>query len=225
MPAYTRGSTREILTFVKINPILMYGWKAPDLAAKLGISAGDLDINLGHMDAVTAQAVAGAILVTGANSPKPARVVKRDRTAPVNQTASTSTFISYDRAAAATADGWTLSSPARGVRLTANLPGQRSITAIAELSNGALYAFPMNQADFSLVAAELGLQDAASITTATERQRLITGARTRPGKCSKIQGTGIMSTYFATDAESAAIAAGWNIDAPEYVEFAPPVGP
>lgn len=225
MPAYTRGSTRDILTFVQINTVFLYGWKAPDLAAKMGITAADLVTQLGHMDAVAAQAVLGSILVTGANSPKPARVVKRDRTAPVNQTASTSTFIAYDKAAAATTAGWTLSTPARGVRLTANLPGNRSVTAIAELSNGALYAFPMNQADFALVQADLGLQDSATVTTVNERYRLVTGSRTRPGKCSRIQGTGMLSTYFATDAEASAIAAGFNVDAPERIEFSPPVGP
>jgi hypothetical protein len=220
MPAYTRGSTRDVLTFVKVNPVLLYGWKAPDLTAKLGIDAVDLDVELGHMSSTAAAAVVGAILVIGANSPKPARVVKRDKTAPVNQTASTSTFISFDRAAAATTAGWTLSSPARGVRLTANMPGNRSITAIAELSNGALYAFPMNQADFTLVGAELGLTDSSSVTTTLERQRLLTGARTRPGKCSKIVGPGMMSTYFATDSEGAAITAGWSIDRPESIQFA-----
>lgn len=220
MPAYTRGSSRDILTFVKVNPVLMYGWKAPDLAAKLGIDAVDLDVELGHMTSTAAAAVAGSILVIGANSPKPARVVKRDKTAPINQTASTSTFISFDRATAATTAGWTLSSPARGVRLTANLPSNRSITAIAELSNGALYAFPMNQADFALVGAELGLQDSSGITTLLERQRLITGARTRPGRCSKIVGTGTLSTFFSTDSEGSAIAAGWSIDRPEMIQFA-----
>lgn len=225
MPAYTRGSTRDILTFVKINPILMYGWKAPDLAAKLGIDALDLSTDLGHMDAVAAQAVVGSILITGANSPKPARVVKRDPTAPVNQTASTSTFISFDKAAAATAKGWTLSGFARGVRLTANLPGSRSITAIAELSNGLLYAYPMNQADFTLVATPLGLKDASTVTTINERRRLATGARTYPGKCSRVQGTGVLSTYFSTDAEATAIAAGFSIDRPEKIEFSPPPAP
>lgn len=225
MPAYTRGSVRDNLTFVKINPILMYGWKAPDLAAKLGIDAVELDTDLGHMDAPTAQAIPGAILITGANSPKPARVVKRDRTAPINQTASTSTYISFDRSAAATAAGWTLSGFARGVSLTANLPSNRSVTAIAELSNGLLYAFSLNQADFTLVKTPLGLKDASQVTSVNERRRLATGARTYPGKCSRAEGTGTLSTYFSTDAETTAVAAGFSILRPERIEFAPPAAP
>lgn len=220
MPAYTRGQYRENLVFVPINPVLMYGWKTVDLAARTGLSTTDLTTQLGHIDAVAAQAVVGAILVTGANSPKPARVVKRDRTAPINAVASTSTFMAFDKGAAATAAGWTISTPQKGVRLSANVPSARTVTAIAELSNGVNYAFPLNQADFTRVAATLGLQDAAAMSTTLERQRLVTGSKTKPGRCSIAEGTGTFSSYFSTDAETAVLAAGYNLDHPEFVEFA-----
>jgi hypothetical protein len=220
MPEYTRGTLRDVLTFVPVNAILHYGWKTVDLAARTQISAADIKAQLGHMTAAEAAAVANAILVTGANSPKPARVVKRDPTAPISQPSSTSTYVAYNKLAAAATGGWGLSKPARGVRLTANVDGKRSVTAIAELSNGGLYAFPLNRVDFDRVATTLGLQSAAQITTTTERNSLFTGTRTKPGRVSIEDNGGVFSTYYSTDAEAAAIAAGYNVEQPEYVEYA-----
>lgn len=225
MPEYTRGSLRDVLTFVALNTRFYYGWKTVDLAARTGISAADIKTQLGHKTAAEAAAIASAIMVTGANSPKPARVVKRDPTAPISQPSSTSTYVAYNSLAASAAGGWSLSKPARGVRLTANVDGKRSVTAIAELSNGALYAFPLNRVDFDLYATTLGLQSAAQITTATERGALVTGSRTKPGRCSLEAGGGIFSTYYATAAEEAAIAAGFNIEQPEFVEYGAGVAP
>lgn len=219
MPEYTRGELRDVLTFVPINAIFHYGWKTVDLAARTGISAADIKTQLGHMTPAEATAVANRIMVTGANSPKPARVVKRDATAPISQPASTSTFIAYTSLAAATTAGWTLAKAARGVRLTANVDGKRSVTAIAELSNGALYAFPLNRVDFDRVAGTLGLQSAAQITTTLERNALVTGSRTKPGRCSIEDNGGVFATFFSTDAETAAITAGYNIERPEFVEY------
>lgn len=218
MPEYTRGSLRDQLTFVPLNAIFHYGWKTVDLAARTGISAADIKTQLGHMTAAEAEAVASRIMVTGANSPKPARVVKRDPTAPISQPQSTSTYCAFNKLAAAGTAGWSLSKPARGVRLTANVDGKRSVTAIAELSNGVLYAFPLNRVDFDLYSPTLGLQSAAQITTAAERNALVTGSRTKPGRCSIEAGGGVFATYFSTASETAAIAAGFNIEKPEFVE-------
>lgn len=218
MSEYTRGQARDQLTFVPINSRFHYGWKTVDLAARTGISAADIKSQLGHMTATEATAVANRIMVTGANSPKPARVTKRDLTAPISQPASTSTFIAYDKLAAATTAGWSLASNARGVRLTANVDGKRSVTAIAELSNGLLYAFPLNRVDFDRVSAVLGLQSAAQITT-LERLALTTGSRSKPGKVSIEDSGGIFSTFFSTASEEAAVAAGYNIERPEFVEY------
>lgn len=220
MPAYSRGQLRDVLTFVPLNAVFYYGWKTIDLAARTGISSADLTTQLGHVDAATATGVAGSILVTGANSPKPARVVKKDPTAPVSAPGSTSTYIAFDKASAATTAGWTLSTPARGVKLTANVDGKRSITAIAELSNGALYAFPLNKADFTLYSAALGLQDASTVGTVNERNRLVTGSKTRPGKASIEAGTGLFSTYYSSANIDTALAAGFNLETEEFVEYA-----
>jgi hypothetical protein len=219
MPEYTRGQLRDQLRFVPINPIFLYGWKTIDLAARTGITQQDLTTQLGHLTPVAAAAVANRIMVTGANSPKPARVVRRDPTAPVSQPSSTSTYVAYNSLAAATAAGWTLAGQGRGVKLTADVDGRRSVTAIAELSNGALYCFPMNRADFNLYGATLGLEDPATITTDAERRSLVTGSRTKPGRASIETGTGVFSSFYATDAQTAVLAAGFSIDTTERIEY------
>jgi hypothetical protein len=220
MSDFTRGQARDQLTFVRINARFLYGWKTIDLAARTGISGADIKSQLGHMTPAEALAVTNRLMVTGANSPKPARVVKRDRTAPISQPGSTSTYIAYDKLAAATTAGWTLAKAARGVRLTANVDGRRSMTAVAELSNGLLYAFPLNRVDFERAGATLGLQSATQVQSTLERQSLVTGSRSKPGKCSIEDSGGAFSTFFSTDAEDAAIAAGYNIERPEFIEFA-----
>lgn len=219
MPAYTRGRLREVLSFVAVNPTFYYGWKAPDLDAALGISALDLSAELGHMDAVTANAITAAILVTGANSPKPHRVKKNIPAAALNQAGSVSTFMAYDKAAAAAAGGWTLAKRGHGVRLTASTAPVRRVTAIAELSNGAQYAFPMDKADFGTYGADLGLKSAEQMTTTLERHLLVTGSKTKPGQCSKRVGGGNFSSYYATAALDTIVGLGYNIDSEELIEY------
>jgi len=224
MPEYTRGSLRDQLRFVALNSIFHYGWKTVDLAARTGIASNDLATQLGHLTATEADAVANRIMVTGANSPKPGRVVKRDPTAPVSQPASTSTYIAFDKLAAAAAAGWTLATQGRGVKLTADVDGRRSCTAIAELSNGLLYAFSMNRADFTTYSGTLGLASAGTITTDTERNKLATGCRTKPGKASIETGSGVFASYYATASRGAVLAAGFSIDSEEVIEFAAAAG-
>lgn len=225
MPAYIRGAKRDQLRFVLLNTIFAYGWKTVDLAARTGISAADLSTQLGHMTAAEADAVPNRIMVTGANSPKPARVVMRDLTAPVGAPGSTSTYLAYDKLAAATTAGWSLAKQSRGVGLTANIDGKRSVTAIAELSNGLLYAFPLNKADFDRVSAALGLVDAASITTAAENNSLATGSRTKPGKCATDDSEGTFSTFYATAAKEAVLAAGYSVKSTEFIEYSAAAAP
>lgn len=218
MPEYTRGQARNQLTFVPLNARLHYGWKTVDLAARTGVSAADIKTQLGHLTPTEASAIANRIMITGANSPKPARVVKRDLTAPISQPASTSTFIAFNKLATANAAGWSLASDARGVRLVANVDGKRSITAIAELTNGLLYAFSLNRVDFDRVSTALGLQSAGQIT-ATERQILVSGSRSKPGQAATEDSGGVFATFFSTASEDTAIAAGYNIIKREKVEY------
>jgi hypothetical protein len=219
MSQFTRGQFRDNATFVLVNPVFCYGWKTVDLAARVGVSNADLVSQLGHMTPIVADGIANRVMVTGANSPKPGRVVKRDRTAPVSQVASTSTFLAYDKLAAATTAGWTLAKQSRRVALAPPVDGTRSMTAIAELSNGLLYAFPLNRADFDEFGAALGLQTALQINTTLERRKLATGSRTKPGKALIKNSGGEFSSFFATDAEETAIAAGFKIMKGEFIEF------
>lgn len=219
MPGYTRGQTRENLRFVLINPVFAYGWKTKDLAAAVGVSEADLTTQLGHMDAVAAAAVANVVMVTGANSPKPARVVKRIQGATTAQAASIGTFLAHDKLAAANAGGWSLTKRGRGVRLTGNVTGKRSVTAVAELSNGLQYAFPLNKTDFDLVSADLGLQSAAQISD-VEAAKLVSGSRSKPGVAAIEDEQGTLSTFFSTASREAALTAGFSIINDEYVEYA-----
>lgn len=218
MPAYTRGQLRNRIRFVAINDKLLYGWKTKDLAAITGISENDLATQLGHLDATAAAAVVGGVMVTGANSPKPGRVTKKFPAAPTSQAASVGTFLAYDKMAAANAAGWSLTKRARGVSLTANVAGKRSVSAVAELSNGLLYVFPLNKDDFDLVAADLGLQSATQISAA-EAKLLVSGARSKPGVAAIEDATGALSTFFSTDSRETALAAGFSILSDEYAEY------
>lgn len=219
MPGYVRGTPRDQMVFVPINATLHYGWKSPDLAALSGISAADLKTQLGHMSATEAAAVAGALLVLGANSPKPARYTKKFPAAPTSQRGSVSTFAAFNKAAAAVGAGWTQSGRAKSVRLTAATANKRSQTAVAELSNGLLYAFPMPVADFTLVSADLGLQAAGQIS-ALEAAKLATGMKgTRPGKVSIEDSGGLLTTYFSTANLDEALAAGFSLVEGERIQF------
>jgi hypothetical protein len=211
MAPYTRGKKRDQTRFVKANSVILYGFKTKDLAAATGISQADLNNQLGHLDTTAAEALAGGIRVIGINSPKPPRVSKRIPNATLNQPASVSTFCSFDKIAASAAGGWGLIKAARGVSLQPNVPGRRTVTAIAALSNLIKYAFPMNAADFEFAKAALGLQQSSQLS-ATERSQLITGSSsTRPGRASIQLETGILTAFYSTDSGDDAAAAGWAI--------------
>lgn len=219
MSSYTRGRKRDVLTFVNINATLLYGWNAPDLAAAAGVSSADLNTQLGHLGATAAAAIATGIMVMGANAPKPARAVKKVAGAPTSSAGSISTYIAFDKRAAAATAGWSVRGSQRGVRLSAPVAGKRSQTAVAELSNGLLYAFPMNQEDFALVGSTLGLQAAAQIS-AVEATKLATGMKqTRPGRASLEDSGGILTAFFSTSARDAAVAAGFSVVSEEVIQF------
>lgn len=210
MPSYTRGVFREDLTFVAVNPTLYYGWRSRDLASVTGVTEAELAL-LGHKDLAAMSGVGGALLVTGANSPKPPRVVKRNRAAAITSAGSVSTFCGYDALGSAMAEGWTLAKKGHGVRLTASTSLTRKVTAIATLSNGLKYAFPLDKADFTAFAADLGLEAAEQMTTSLERRKLVTGCQQKPGQCSKRAGTGNFSSFYSTASKDSVVANGYNI--------------
>lgn len=218
MSGYTRGRKRDQLRFVPINDILHYGWNTVDLAAATGVSGADLKTQLGHLTAAEADAVANRIMVLGANSPKPARAVKKIAGAATSVAASVSTYLAYNKRAAAQTAGWQITGFQRGVSLRAGA-NARSVTAVAELSNGLLYAWPMNQVDFELVKAALGLQGAGQITN-TEAKKLASGmSSTRPGKASIEEGSGFLTSFFSASKRDDAVAAGFSIVAEERILY------
>lgn len=227
MPSYLRGQKRDVITFVNINEVLLYGWAAPNLSAALGISDADLKNQLGHLSSTEALAVTNRIMVMGANSPKPARVTKKMASATASTKASTSTFCAYNKVgtALAPAAGWRLSKSASGVRLRASGAGRKSITAVATLSNGVLYAFPLNEADFAIASAPLGLDNSATVGS-SNLKKLATGmTQTRPGKASKPDGLGTLTTFYSTPVKDTLGNSGWDIVDDERVQFPSPSAP
>ena len=110
----------------------------------------------------------GAIKVLRANSPKPARVKKRiNRNPNVSQQGSLSSWCSAEQVNNALSAGWTLVSPAKATRCTPRVEGRRKVTALAGISDGSFYAFPMNLADFDASKTALGLVDISSFANGT----------------------------------------------------------
>lgn len=177
MPAYLRGQPRDQTTAVKVgdpNRNVYYVFKAKDIAALENVSNADLQA-LGHQELSTIGE--SALIIIGANAPKPGRARKVIRRNPgVSQQGSVSTFYAAGRELQVRAAGWDLTSSPKSVNLRQN---NRTVTAIAQLENGLLYAFPLNRSDFNTYGSILGLQTPQSINTDAERALLITGT-TRP---------------------------------------------
>lgn len=208
MPAYTRGRKRDQLRYVKVNPVLWYGFKTVDLSAIAGVSAADLTA-LGHTANPTGT---GALLCIGANAPKPPRVTKKIAGASSTSQGSTSTFCAYDRLPQAAAAGWSVGKSGREVGLRTS---GRSVTALVEIApGGVMYAFSMNAGDFASYGAELGLKSASSITTEAEINRVVFGSSLpRPGRASKELTTGTITSFYdpSKKADLQQPSAGWRI--------------
>lgn len=200
MSNLTRGKKRDQVIAVKVvkDQNTYYQFQTKDLAAIAGISAGDL-AQLGHINVGDAGAQAsipiGSLIFYKANAPKPPRVTKKISTN--NQSTgqqSVGTFCAVDVLQSALGSGWSLSKPGRGVSLSNT---GRTVTALAELSNGTLYAFPMAAADFATFGGELGLRNSTSINTPAERAKVVRASTLpRPGKASKVLSDGSTFTSF-----------------------------
>ena len=211
MPSYTRNVKRDILVFVRANTKILFGFKTKDLAAIGGVSTADITA-LGHISGTAATAQAGKILVVGASAPKPPRVTKRRENAAAGTQKSVSTYCDALGLSNALAAGWTLSKQGRGVMLKAASASRGTLTAIATLSNGAKYAFPMNKADFDQYGSALGLESSAIITTETERDSLVRGSRIPfPGRASiELASGATFSTFFASSNAGGLAGAGFS---------------
>lgn len=223
MPASTRGVLRDQLTFVLVNPVFAYGWSAPDIAAASGVSTADLKTGLGHMDATEAAAIAGVVMVTGANAPKPGRVIKKIANSPVGQRASVSTFVAFNRLATANAAGFRGGTRARSVSLSAPGAGKRTYSGVVELSNGLLYLQPIDSIAGTPERREaFGIQIASQIS-ATEFLKIARGCRTKPGRAEIElgEGGGFATLPFSTDKQDDVSAlAGASIKETEFLEYA-----
>jgi tryptophan synthase alpha subunit len=225
MAASVRGVKRDQLTFVLINPVFAYGFKTADLAASAGVSAADLKTGLGHMTAVEAAAVAGVVMVTGANAPKPARVTKRLANAPVGSRASISTFVAYDKLTTANAIDFSLSKRARSVSLRPPTANKRQFSGVVELSNGLQYLQSIDAAAATADRrATLGIQTAAEISD-IEVRKVARGCRTKPGRVAVDLGDGATASLpFSTAKENDARTIGSLIDL-EFIEYATGAAP
>jgi hypothetical protein len=205
MPSFTRGKKRDQLVAVRVNTTqqIYYQFNTKDLSAINGVSEADLQL-LGHIkigevgDGNTSSIPAGALIFVRANAPKPPRVTKRTGGTGASQE-SVGTFCAVDRLKDALRGGWNLVKQGRVVGLSNN---SKTVTAVAKLSNGALYAFPMNKADFDANKEALGLEDATTINTDAERAKLVRASSLpRPGKAKKVLSTGATFTsFYSTEA-------------------------
>jgi hypothetical protein len=199
MPPYTRGKVRDKLTYVLATNSCYFIFKAKDISALSGISANDLTA-LGHKTAEAVATDTTKIRVVGASAPQPPRATKKLSNAAVGTQQSVSTFCSYVNLAQAQAAGWKISKPRRSVLLRAASALSASQTAIAVLSDGSGYCFPMNKADFDSYGATLGLKSAATENTAAELAKLVSGSSIpRPGRASiKLAGGASFSSFYST---------------------------
>ncbi|WGV25970.1 hypothetical protein [Halotia branconii] len=216
MSSYTRGKKRPNLVFVLVNDAMYFGFKPKDLSSLTGVSTSDVTA-LGHVAA--SAVVAGKIMIIGAQAPKPPRVTKKISGATVGQQQTVSTYCAYPSITTAQAAGWNLTKSRRGVSLRASSAARGSLTAIATLSDGSLYCFPMNKADFEAYGTELGLTGSATITSETERKKLVSGSSTPyPGRASKLLENGsTFSSFFSTTKQGDAAQAGYDIVSEERV--------
>lgn len=216
MPSYTRGIKRDVIAFVQLGATaaIYYGFSQKDFSKVTGAADVDFTVLGQIIDPPT-----GAIKMLRASTPKPARVKRViDNNPGVAKQGSISTFCATPNIATALAAGWKLIS---GVKSTSISQTARTTTALAELSDGSFYAFPMNTADFEAYKEKLGLKAPKdlNITTEAERLAVIRGSSfPRPGKASKILDTGAeISSFYATEAENIARADGWSILSSEVV--------
>lgn len=207
MSNLTRGKKRNKMIAVKVvkDQNTYYQFQTKDLAAITGVSASDL-AQLGHINVGDAAALAsipsGSFIFYKANAPKPPRVTKKitggSSTTPDARQESVGTFCAVDALQSALGNGWSLSKPGRGVSLSNT---GKTVTALAKLSNGILYAFPMSKADFATFGGELGLESSETVTTAAEKAKVVRASTLpKPGKASKVLSDGsTFSSFYSTN--------------------------
>jgi hypothetical protein len=204
MSNITRGRKKDQRILVKVvkGQEVYYQFNSPDLSKVAGVSTSDLSelgqINLNDPSKVPA----GAIVFYNANAPKPPRVTRKlkktDTVSPAQQ--SVSTFCSVDALTGALGKGWSIAKPGRGVSLNNTI---KTVTALAELSNGVMYAFPMAKVDFESFGSTLGLKNASTITTDAERAKIVRASSfPKPGRATKILDDGSTFSSFYSSSKT-----------------------
>lgn len=219
MPASTRGVLRPQKTFVKMTSLLAFGWATADLSQAAGVSSADLKTGLGHLSEAEAMAINSLILVTGANAPKPARVTKKLRNAPVGTRASLSTYCAFDKLRTAATIGFRVSKPALPPPpLRPFGPGARTATGVVTLSNGLNCAVPIDPLAVSDgLLTDLGISKGLGTTLLVSK--LCRGARSKPGRVKILLENGVFAQLpFSTLKESKAAELG-QIVSREQVEY------
>lgn len=214
MPAYSRGKLRETLTYIVLynSPAnIYYAFKTKDLAALANITQGDLTTQLGHIYTVANN----SLVVIRATSPKPPRVTKViNRNPDATQQRSVSSFCATANLNIAQQNGWNVTE--LGAR-TGLRNDNRTVTAVAQLSNELYYCAPMNAADWATYNQQLGLIDPTSLTTNVELNKLVAASsRPKAGKAFKTLGqNGKITAIYSHDAPLAEN--NWVIISPELI--------
>jgi hypothetical protein len=219
MAVYTRGKKRNVLTYVSVYQNLLYGFRTKDFDTIGGITTANLQSQLGHLlgDFV---APAGSIRVIGANTPKPARVTKRIPNATSGNQLSVSTFCSSLTLTQAMAGGWNVTKARKNVTVRPETASRNSLTAIATLSDGTLYCYPMNKGDYNSYAEALGLTNGAGLgsISAAERAKLVSGSTIpRPGKASLEVTGATFSSFYSSGKRDDLATAGYVVLSEEVV--------
>ena len=216
MPASTLGKKRDKPTIVKATANIYYAFNTRDLAALPGVAAADLAA-LGHL--AQGSTTAGAIVVQGANAPRPARFRKRLSGTPENPITqeSVTTFGDGTNATAinaAGALGWRLVKPPTEVGMGTTTKGKN---VAIKLSNGAYAirnvptAFATNE-NATLLGWDLTLSD-ATIAKAVRGAKNMKPATVRKA----LPGGGVVTLPCKKTKLSDAYGAGYTKGNPEFI--------
>lgn len=218
MPSYTRGQSRDVVTFVlAYGTDLFYGWSTKDFPGLPGARLTNNDLNaLGHL--LPEAVPEGKIRVYAANSPKPPRMKKVINANPnAAQQGSVSTFCGINSIKTAETAKWKFVKPGRGITVTNNA---RTKTMAAKLTNNSYYLFPMNANDATKYAAILGLVLPESLSEANRKKAFVGASRPRPARVKKASGDDLgFSTFCSSSNLNNAKKQGFEEIKPE-IEYA-----
>lgn len=218
----TQKGQKEKITGVRVsktNTNVFYLWYHKDYASVAGVTAADLQA-LGHFSGEVA-AAPGIIFFLNANAPKPPRfkkdltkggTVTRAATEPDSISSFGSVVSDFPALLAA---GWKLSD--RYIGINEGNTG-KGLWVAAELSNGGIYEFYMNQAYFDTYASVLALR-AVKLLTDADKQKICAGSTT-PKAQGVVKTRGTPKNIKAFASHNAPLSDEWKIETPEIISLA-----